>query len=276
MIVIGVDLGGTNVRAGLVRNGKLAKHQSRSIRSSGSADEVFADLCAVIDAVWQRGVRGIGVGVPSLVDRKTGVIFDTTNIPSWTSVPLRRKLERKYGVPVVIDNDANCFALGERYFGAGRRVENFVGLVIGTGLGAGIISRGALHSGAFCGAGEIGLMPYRDGVLENYASGQLFKGDGALVAAAAGRGETAALVAFAELGKHLAFAFKTILYAYAPAMIVLGGSVSQSYIYFESALHEGLGDFAFPAMREQLRVRVSKVRNVAVLGAASLIADAAI
>ncbi len=257
-----------------MQHDKLRASEARAIRSSGSADEVFADLCSVIDAVWQRGVSGIGVGVPSLVDRKTGVIFDTTNIPSWKSVPLRRKLERKYGVPAVIDNDANCFALGERYFGAGRRAENFVGLVIGTGLGAGIVSRGMLHSGVYCGAGELGLTPYRDGILENYASGQLFKGQGASVSAAAARGETAALVAFAELGTHLAHAFKLILYAYAPSLVVLGGSVSQSYTYFEPALREGLADFAFPLMRDKLHVRVSKLRNVAVLGAASLIADA--
>lgn len=273
---VGVDLGGTNVRAGIVRGEKLLAVDTRPIRGRGSRDEVFADLCASIDTVLRKGVQGIGVGVPSLVDPRNGTIFDTTNIPSWKKVPLRQWLESRYHLPVRIDNDANCFALGEKYHGPGKACDNFVGLIIGTGLGAGIISNGKLHSGIDCGAGEFGLIPYRDSIVEHYASGQFFGRfgrEGAELAAAAGRGETEARNIFDEYGVHLAHAVKIILYALAPQRIVLGGSVSKAWKHFRGALHASLADFAYPSVVRALQFKVSRVKNVAVLGAASLLLD---
>jgi glucokinase len=275
-IAIGVDLGGTNVRAGRVEGRRAVQVKSQPVRAHGTAEDVFDDLCAVIDAVYTKGVGGIGVGVPSLVDAKDGTIIDTTNIPSWKNVPLRRKLEKKYGVPVRLDNDANCFALGEQRFGSLKAVENFVGLIIGTGLGAGIISRGRLHSGIDCGAGEFGMIPYKDSILEHYASGQFFlkfgRG-GAELAASAEAGEDDALQIFAQYGQHLGHAIRIILYALAPEMIVLGGSVAHSLKYFEPAMRESLADFVYPTVLKKCKIRVARLKNVAILGAASLVWD---
>lgn len=275
-LTIGVDLGGTNVRAGLVSRDKLLKVDTRPIRAQGSKDDVLEDLFATIDAVWDDRVAGLGVGVPSLVDPKTGIIHDTTNIPSWTRVPLKRILEKRYGKPVRLNNDANCFALGEKHFGFGRNAENFVGMIIGTGVGAGIITRGKLHSGVFCGAGEFGLIPYGDSILEHYAGGQFFKRagrDGAEVFVAAEAGDREALKLYDEYGRHLANAVKIILYALAPEMIVFGGSVRHSLKYFEPSLREALSDFAYPSLEKQVKFRSSKVKHVAVLGAARLLKD---
>lgn len=270
---IGVDLGGTNVRAGLVDGRRIVKLDAKAIRSQGSAEDVFEDLCSVIDSVLDKRVRSLGIGVPSLVDPKNGAIFDTVNIPAWKNLPLKRRLEKRYGFPVAVNNDANCFALGERRFGAGRKFENFVGLVIGTGLGAGIISRGQLHSGRYCGAGEFGTIGYLDSIVEHYASGQFFRKfgwDGEQTAAEARRGNAKASEIFGEFGHHLGQALKLVLYALAPEAIVLGGSVSHSFLFFEQALRQSLEDFAYPAVVSALDIRVSKVKDVAVLGAASL------
>jgi len=273
---VGVDLGGTNVRAGLVGQDRLLKLTAQTIRSKGSEAEVFADLCSAIDSVLDRKIHGIGVGAPSLVERKTGTIINTVNIPSWKRVPLKKRLEKKYGVPVTVDNDANCFALGEKHYGQGKACENFVGLIIGTGLGSGIIANGQLVSGVDCGAGEFGMIPYRDSILEHYASGQFFQKynwDGATLAAEAETGNTKALEIFHEYGQHLAYAIKVILYSVAPEMIILGGSVSQSYKFFERALHEGLADFGYPSLVEKLKIKTSRLKDVAVLGAAGLVQD---
>lgn len=272
-LTVGVDLGGTNVRAGLVNSQRIVKLQSRHIRSMGSEDEVFADLCNVVDAVFDKKVKSIGVGVPSLVNVKEGTLFDTTNIPSWKKVPLKRRLERRYKVPVTLDNDANCFALGEKRFGVAKKVDNFVGLVIGTGLGAGIVIKGELYSGVHCGAGEFGLAPYRDSILEHYASGQFFRRqdlDGATLAKDAKAGSREAQAVFDELGRHVAHAIQLILYSLAPEMIVLGGSVSQSLPLFEKSMRQALSDFAYPSILQQLKLKTSKLKDVAVLGAASL------
>jgi glucokinase len=270
---IGIDLGGTNVRAGLVDDKKILDIAAQSIRSSGSVDDVLEDLFAVIDPVFDKRVLGIGIGVPSLVDTDRGVLFEATNIPSWKKVPLRKILEKRYGVAVVLDNDANCFALGEKYFGLGRESLNYVGLIIGTGLGAGIISNGHLHSGLLCAAGEFGLIPYRDSILEHYASGQFFKRfdwEGAALAQAAKAGDPKALAVFAEYGTHLAFALQLVMYALAPEMILFGGSVSQSFPYFRESLDRGLASFAYPGVLNKTKFKVSKQKEIAVLGAASL------
>jgi glucokinase len=275
--VIGVDLGGTNVRAGLVSREKILALSARRIRSQGTEAEVFEDLCAVIAEAGVKKAAGIGLGVPSLVNPWNGVILDTTNIPSWQSVPLRKKLEKKFGLPVRIDNDANCFALGERHFGHGRGCENFVGLILGTGMGAGIIGRGQLQSGVLCGAGEFGMIPYRDSILEHYCSGQFFRKhgwEGAELSAAAQSGDTDALELFARYGEHLAEGLQIILYALAPELIILGGSVSLAYPYFQAALARVMAEkFVYPGVWKNLKIKVSRKPQVAVLGAASLLRD---
>ncbi|MGE3262975.1 MAG: ROK family protein [Bacteriovoracia bacterium] len=274
---IGVDLGGTNVRAGLVGDERILSLHQQPIRSQGSAEQVFADLCHAIEEAGARRAGGIGIGVPSLVNSKNGTIFDTTNIPSWQAVPLKKKLEKKFGLPVRIDNDANCFALGESHFGQGKNCENFVGLILGTGMGAGIISRGHLHSGTDGGAGEFGMISYREANLEAYCSGQFFRRhgrEGAEVSAAAAAGEVNAKELFFEYGKHLAEAFQIILYSLAPEMIILGGSVSLAYPHFRAALEKSLEEkFVYPSVRKALRVKVSRKPQIAVLGAASLLRD---
>lgn len=275
-LFIGVDLGGTYVRAGLVCRDRLLETGARAIHEKGSSEEVFEDLCAVIDEVMKKDVRGIGVGVPGLVDSAQGIIFDVTNIPSWKKVSLGSRLEKKYDLPVKINNDANCFALGEKHFGWGKDSDNFVGLIIGTGLGAGIISNGRLHAGTFCGAGEFGLIPYGDSILEHYASGQFFRKfgrNGAELALAAGKGDAEAREIFSEYGRNLGYAVKLILYALAPGLIILGGSVSNSWKYFRRSLEESLGDFAYHSIARALKFRVSRTKNIAVLGAASLFLD---
>jgi glucokinase len=272
-LLVGVDLGGTNVRAGLVDGSRLRAIDARPIRSRGTKHEVFADVCASIDAVMTKGVRSIGIGVPSLVQPATGTILDTTNIPSWKRVALRGWLERKYRVPVFIDNDANCLAIGERYFGHGRGCDDFVALVIGTGLGAGIVSNGRLHSGTDCAAGEVGTVPYRDATIERYASGQLFQlhgREGGALAADAERGDPAALALFAEYGRHLAHAVTIVLYVLAPQKIILGGSVSKSWKHFEQPMRDALRDFAYPSVVRGVKFHISRVKHAAVLGAASL------
>lgn len=275
---IGVDLGGTNVRAGLVGHGRLLKLEARPIRSQGRKEDVFEDLCAVIAAVMDERATGLGIGAPSLLDPATGIIHDTTNIPSWKKVPLKRWLEKEFKLPVRMDNDANCFALGERHFGHGRAHGNFVGLITGTGLGAGIVSNGKLHSGVHCGAGEFGMIPYRDSILEHYAAGQFFTrfgSDGARLHVDAEEGDPRALRIFAEYGEHLGFAMKTVLYALAPEMIVLGGSVSRSYKFYKDSLRDSLKDFLYPSVLRGLKIKTSSVKHVAVLGAATLLRDEA-
>lgn len=276
--VIGVDLGGTNVRAGLVMDGRLARVRAVPVRGQGSEREVLEDLFSAVDPVMGPEVAGIGAGVPSIIDLKTGTVYDVQNIRSWTKVPLQAILEERYRVPVYVNNDANSFAAGEKIFGRLRPYDHGVGLIVGTGLGAGVIANGRLYSGVNCGAGEFGMLPYLDRNFEAYASGQFFRRvhgtSGREAAERAGRGETAALEIFAAFGRHLGEAIKAICYAVDPEIIVLGGSVSKSYGFFREALRETFATYAYSLAKERLKIEVSETENIAILGAAALYFDA--
>ena len=152
--IIGIDLGGTNARAGVVRHQRLGEVSSIPINPNGSADEVLDQVCGLVDRTALRDVDGIGIGVPSVVDLETGIVYDVQNIPSWREVPLKSILEERYSIPVLVNNDANCFALGEKHFGKGVGYRSIIGLIVGTGFAGGIIVDGKLYPGRNCGAGE--------------------------------------------------------------------------------------------------------------------------
>ena len=278
-VVVGVDLGGTNVRAGLVVEGRLAGVRSVPVRGRGTEAEVLEDLFSAIDPVMRPDVAGIGAGVPSIIDLKAGVVYDVQNIPSWTKVPLKALLEERYRLPVYVNNDANCFAAGEKHFGKLGPYDSAVGLIVGTGLGAGIIANGRLYSGVNCGAGEFGMLPYLGHNFEAYASGQFFRRvhgtSGRETAERAGRGDGKALEIFAAFGRHLGEAVKAICYAVDPEIILLGGSVSKSYRFFKAALWETFQSYAYSLAKERLKIEVSETENIAILGAAALYFDAA-
>ncbi len=277
MALIGVDLGGTQVRAGLVEGDRVVKIATRVIRSAGTEEEILSDLTAVLDEVFSLEVEGLGLGIPSLVDLETGVVYDVQNIPAWREVPLKRILEARYQVPVYINNDANCFAAGERYFGLGRTYNNFVGLITGTGLGAGLILNGHLYSGPNCGAGEFGMLRYLEANFERYASGQFFLKShgcpGKEFYQRAKAGQKEALKVFEAYGHHLGEAIKAIMYAVDPEAIILGGSVSQSYEFFKDSMLAAISSFAYSLAVKRIEIKVSTTDNIAILGAAALYLD---
>jgi glucokinase len=278
MSIIGVDLGGTNVRAGLVESGRLAGVETAAVHGDGPEKAVLEDIFGVIDPLIGAGIEGIGVGVPSVVDLKEGIIYDVQNIPSWKKVPLKALLEERYRLPSYVNNDANCFAAGEKHFGKGKPYDNFVGLILGTGLGAGIIANGRLFSGANCGAGEFGMLPYKDRNFEYYACGQFFTNihgmSGKALAERARKGDAAALAVFDEFGDHLGQAMKAVLYAADPEVVILGGSVSKSYALFKDAMWKAMQDFAYSITLRKIRIEISETENIAILGAAALYLDA--
>ncbi len=277
MALVGVDLGGTYVRAGLVENDRLVKIVSRPIRSQGTAEEVLSDVIAVLESVISPEVQGAGVGVPSVVDLATGTIYDVQNIPAWKEVPLRKILEDRFNLPFYVNNDANCFAVGEKHFGHGKNFDNLVGLIIGTGLGAGLIINGKLYAGPNCGAGEFGMLPYLDANFERYASGQFFLKShgkpGREFFELAEKGDEEARKIFAEFGHHLGEAIKAIMYAVDPEAIILGGSVSKAFHLFWESLMVTVSTFAYSIALNRIKIIPSSTENIAILGAAALYLD---
>jgi len=276
--VIGIDLGATNVRGAVVIDGELSPIEAARIHSDGTVEEVLNDIYQVIDKLITNDVAAIGIGVPSVVDVKQGIVYDVLYIPSWVEVPLKKLMEERYHIPVFVNNDANCFAVGEYHFGKGKGVDAMIGLTLGTGLGAGLIINKKLYAGQNCGAGEFGCLDYRDNILEYYASGSFFQNvyglDGTKVFEEAQKGDQRALELYAELGTHIGNAIKMVMYSLDPELIILGGSVRLAYDYFQQTMWEQIRTFMYSKSIERIRIDVSALQNSGILGAAALYYDA--
>ncbi len=277
MKLIGVDLGGTKITAVLIENEKIVNEYTCATPFDQAKMVVVDAISKAISKVFDPEVLGIGVGVPGLVDLEDNMVIDVLNIPSWDMVPLKQLLEDRFQKTVYVNNDANCFALGEKYFGNGKPYRNFVGITLGTGLGAGIVLNNHLYSGKYCGAGEFGTMQYKDKIVEAYCSGQFFidrNVSGLDTYKLAVQGDAKALELFTELGGHIGRAISTVIFALAPEAIILGGSVSQSYHLFEPGMRLVLeNDFPYRRLYESLQIKVSDLQNSAGLGASSLVLD---
>lgn len=276
--VIGIDLGASNIRGALVNKTSIGKIFSQPVHSNGSEEEVLADVYRLTDLLITTSIKAIGIGVPSVVDVEEGIVYDVQYIPSWKEVHLKKLMEDKYGIPVYVNNDANCFALGEFYFGKGKGIDAMVGLTVGTGVGAGIIIHHKLYPGYNCGAGEFGMVDYLDHVYEFYCSGSFFKNvhhvPGEQVFEQAKKGDSKALKMYEELGTHLGNAIKMILYTYDPRLIILGGSVRHAFAFFEKTMWERINTLAFTKSAQRIRMEVSELENSGILGAAALYFDA--
>lgn len=274
-MIIGVDLGGTNIRAGLQSGGSLLYPKKDLFNTRQSKEDTLKQFIDFIRPLVMEDVKGIGIGVPSVVDVEKGIVFNVANIPSWDRVPLKDLLEEEFEIPVVVNNDVNCFVLGEHQFGQGVGFSNIVGISSGTGLGSGIIINNKLVNGSNCGAGEIGLLSYKDHNIEYYASGNLFrtiyKTTGEQAHKLAQEGNAVALGYWREFGIHMAQAVKSAVFAYDPEAIVLGGSLSNAYPFFEPSMREALRDFPYPESIKRLKIYQSRNPNITLLGAAALV-----
>ena len=277
MCSIGIDLGGTNMRGGRVAEKKLQSIFSQKVNAQGSVNEVLQELYLFTDKIMNADVKSIGIGVPGLVDIDNGVVYDVLNIPSWKKVHLQQLMEERYKVPVAVNNDANCFALGEYYFGKHEQVKNMVGLTIGTGLGCGLILNKKLYNGKNGGAGEFGMIDYLEKNYEYYAAGQFFENvhqiNGEMVFEKAKKGDIAALKMYDEIGMHLGKFIKMILYTLDVELIVLGGSVRYAFPYFNKAMWQQIKTFAFKGTLANLKIEVSEIENAGIMGASYLLND---
>jgi len=274
-MIIGVDLGGTHIRVGLIEGGVIKVLKQALLENKDSLQKTISQLIALISPLMSPDVKGIGIGVPSIVDTVNGIVFDVVNIPSWQRVELKKILETEFKTAVSVNNDVNCFALGEHKYGQATTFSSFVALALGTGLGAGIIIHDSLYQGNNCGAGEIGSLAYLDKNLEFYSSSSFFEvmhGTTAFDAhTAALMGDNKAINIWAEYGIHLGNVLKAVMYTYDPEAIVFGGSISKAYNLFENSMMNSLSDFQFQETVKRLKILRSSIDNVALLGAASLI-----
>jgi len=266
--VVGVDLGGTQVRALLTdeEGTPLKRANTLTLAQEGPhkvMGRVLDCISQVLKGVKRSQVLGIGIGAPGTVNPKTGIVTKTTNIPGLDDWPMRDQLMERFRVPAFVGNDAKVAALGEHRFGAGKKTSSMVYLTISTGVGGGVIERGRLLLGARgwatelghiivephgprCACGNIGclealangpaiarhavelLQSGRDSLLTSMVKGRLDCITAKEVSAAARQGDPLAMQVMERAGFYLGIGAVTFIHTFDPELIIVGGGVSKA------------------------------------------------
>ena len=285
-LVIGVDLGGTNVSSAVVDDDGRISHQARlSVAGSRTAGEVIDRLVACVgmtmESCGRDRVAGVGVGTPGLIIEDTGTVVYAPNVPEWENLPLRSLLQERMGLPVTIENDANAAAIGEHWVGGAAGYANIVCITLGTGVGGAIIMNNEVWRGSNGAGGEIGHMTVVEngrmcgcgapGCLEAYASATAIAGqareqlrsgresalselcggdmdriDAAMIAEAAGRGDDMAREVMHSSATLLGTAVSSLTNLLNPELFVIGGGVIRA------------GDLVFDPIRAEVARRAYK------------------
>jgi glucokinase len=157
---IGVDLGGTNIKIGIVsEKGDLVKNISIKTEADCGPKKVISNIEKGIEEILDKNkfkIQGIGIGCPGVVSIKKGVVENAPNLPGWKNVKLGPILKNKFEYKIHLENDANAAAIGELIFGSGMKIDSFIMVTLGTGVGGGIVFNKKIFRGEFGAAGEIG------------------------------------------------------------------------------------------------------------------------
>lgn len=277
---IGVDLGGTNMRIAAIDRGgqRLATICTDTLVSRGR-DRVIGEMSEAIRGLAEKfsprhEFAGVGVGVPGIIDLETGTVRAAPNLPDWADYPVKAEIQQRLGTPVILENDANCAALGEKWLGAGREAHGLCMVTLGTGVGGAFIFNDEIWHGMMGMAGEIGHMTVTPdgppcgcgnrGCLEQFASATAIKRM-ALEAVKAGQapelaramdtnpefsakmifqyalqGDAAAQQIFDKVGWALGVVLSSLVDALNLPLYLIGGGVCSAWQAFSPALFREL------------------------------------
>jgi glucokinase len=275
---IGVDLGGTNLRiAALSVEGKLLEKITHEVKAALNRDHAIDLMCDSIRHLSSKylglgSFLGAGIGVPGIIDLHTGMLRKSANLPGWEEYPVRAEIERRLGARVILENDANVAALGEKWLGAARDVANMAIVTLGTGIGGAMVLDGKIWHGMHGMAGEFGHMTVEPdgppcgcgnhGCAERYASASavvrmtreaIASGKAPSLARAldsepelrahaiydlARQGNEDAKRIFQSFGRYLGILLASIVNALNLEMYVIGGGVSSAWDAFAPAMFE--------------------------------------
>jgi len=287
--VIALDLGGTKLAAGVLDREGTVLRRAQHATDTSSEDALLAQIERSIDELLDEDVVALGIGIPSLVDQRSGRASASVNVP-LEDVDLRDRFAERFGLPVALENDANAAALAEHRFGAGRGTEHMVLLTLGTGIGGGLVLNGELYRGAVGAAAELGHMvidvdgPRCQGLcpgyghLESLASGTAARrvaeevaasdpdgelarahaaGEaltGVFAAGLAGAGHADALEVMERIGFHLGIGIANYVNIFNPELVVIGGGFAQAGDLVLEPARRVVAERALPLTRDVVRI----------------------
>ncbi|HEX3031124.1 MAG TPA: ROK family glucokinase [Bacillota bacterium] len=310
-LLIGVDLGGTDIKAGLFqRDGRMLNNLTVPTAGDAGPDAVIGRIVKVVNKLRAqaepgRELLGVGIGVPGNHDLATGTVVSWSNL-KWYNVPIKAMLETQLALPVSIDNDANAAALGEHWQGAGRGTSHMIMVTIGTGIGGGLILNGSLYRGAGGSAGEIGhtiLLPggpecncgvaghlealtaapwivaRAQRALEQGRVSQLSRIEpleAEHIFGAARQNDELALQVVAETADYLAMGLANLVNIFNPELIVVGGGVAKAGEQLLEPIRKGVSRLALKLPAKMVKVVAAALGNWAgSYGAAAIMLEQA-
>lgn len=281
--VLGIDLGGTKIAAARYDNSTWEQLEEgrTETQAGGSFEQVFSNIVSLAERLRTDDTAAVGIGVPGLVQLPEGIIVTLPNIPHAENFALKKKLEAALRLPVVVGNDANCFALAEAKRGAGKGKAIVVGITMGTGVGGGIVIDGKVLSGAHGFACEIGHMllkpgepPYetddKRGDVEQFLSGTAM---GKRCEAAKRpedylKGEVCSFLR-PEVFREVAWMCASLTHLLDPSVIVFGGSAGRALAPYLSTIETELKNWMLPGIPTP-PLKIAELKDAAMMGAALL------
>jgi glucokinase len=289
--VIGVDVGGTNIKAGAVDyKGKILARQRALTEADQGAEPILNKLQSMVTqlrgATSDGHLCGIGFGVPGAIRSREGIVTQAPNVPSWDGLPVRKMLEERLQLPCFIENDANAIAIGEMWMGSGRGYDHICCLTLGTGVGGGVVIDGELLRGADGMAAELGHIAVQAdgprcncgsyGCLESYASAtgilrmlaeerkqqrpssifQLPENriTTAMIYEHARKGDPLCNEVLRKAGKGLGVGLATLVNMFNPEILIMGGGIAAAWDLLVPPALETMHQRAFHAMAERVKV----------------------
>ncbi len=294
MKIVGIDIGGTMIKYGLLSlEGEILESGETATEASKGVEVLFEKLCTIVEGYSKEEIAGIAVSGTGQIDGSIGkVIGGNEIIPGWIGTNLVERLEKRFNLPAVLENDVNCAALGEKWLGAGKGQNNFVCLTIGTGIGGGVVLNGNIFRGDTCVAAEFGHIQIekngvqclcgKKGCYERYASAT------ALVRMAKERTgeelngkeifdrEKAGEPVFVQLVKNWVDYFtdglSTIIYIFNPALVIVGGGVTKQGDYLLDKIYKSIDSKIGINYKKNLSIKFAELgNNAGMLGAEYLL-----
>ncbi|OWV91617.1 glucokinase [Rhizobium sp. N122] len=305
-VAIGIDLGGTQVRAALVdEQGRILTRLAEPTAALAGPDRVLAQICGLADrllaASKTASVVGVGVSAPGPLDTVSGVATDIPTLAGFVDFPLKAELQKRFPFPVDLENDAIAAAIGEWQFGIGKGFDNLVYVTVSTGIGGGVISDGRVvrgRKGMAAHVGHMSVVPNGDlcpcgnrGCFEAYGSGPAFArraqmramesrettlgSDGSVidsrsVFAAARNGDRLAHQLIDEEAEILGRGFTSLIHIFSPDIIVMGGGLSHEFDRLQPGIQAYISQWAMPAFKDVRVMLAALDQNSGLVGAAAL------
>ena len=288
--VIGVDLGGTKILAGVVDRDGRVEHRREHPTPVTSQDDLLAGLDQAVEELLDDNVVALGFGLPSPIDQQTGRAEQAVNIPLDSSVDFRARMSERFGLPVGIENDANAATYAEFHFGAAREVDTMVMLTLGTGCGGGAVLNGQLYRGwaefghmvivydglpcqGTC-TGRGHLEPYVTGVAATKLAQEVFGPavDAHRLVRLANEGEPRAIEILDGIGRHLGAGIGTLVNIFNPELAVIGGGFAAAGDFVLDPAREIVAREGLAGAGKRLRIVRAELGTAAGLIGAGLVA----